>query len=90
MTKIEELTTDLDRRAGQRRLRVTAGDERIELTVQHESTAALGDKADLWRPVDHPPVNERLAEQLLDVVCALRARRFCLSLGDTPPPALPR
>lgn len=90
MTKIEELTTDLDRRAGQRRLRVTAGDERIELTVQHESNEALGDEAEHWRPVDHPPVNERLAEQLLDVVCALRARRFCLSLGDTPPAALPR
>jgi hypothetical protein len=90
MSEIEELTTDLDRRAGQRRLRVTAGDERIELTIQHESNEAIADDAPLWRAVEHPPVNDRLCEQLLDVVCTLRARRFCTSLGTTPPPTLPR
>lgn len=86
---VEELTTDLDRRCGQRRLRVTGGFERAEITIQHESNEALGDEADHWRPVDHPPVNERLAEVLLDVVCALRARRFGTSLGNTPPAKLP-
>lgn len=87
--ELEELTTDLDRRSGQRRIRVTVGDERAEITVLHESNEALGDEAPNWRAVDHPPVNERLAELLLDVVCALRARRFCLSLSDTPPVHLP-
>jgi hypothetical protein len=90
MKKIEELTTDLDRRAGQRRLRVTAGDERIELTVQHESNEALGDEPDRWQAVEHPPVNERLADLLLDVVCELRARRFCTSVEDTPLAGQPR
>lgn len=85
MPTVEELTTDLDRRCGQRRFYVRSGDERIELLVTHESNEALGDEADRWRPVDHPPVNERLAESLLDVVCALRARRLCTSLSSTPP-----
>lgn len=89
MPELEELTTNVDRRSGQRRFRVTADFERVEITVQHESNEALGDEAPHWRPVDHPPVNERLAEQLLDLVCALRARRFCLSLSDTPPVHLP-
>lgn len=89
MPKLEELTTVVDRFAGQRRIRVTVGDERAEITIQHESNEALGDEAPNWRAVDHPPVNERLAELLLDVVGALRARRLCLSLSDTPPVHLP-
>lgn len=89
MPKLEELTTVVDRFAGQRRIRVTVGDERAEITIQHESNEALGDEAPNWRAVDHPPVNERLAELLLDVVGALRARRLSLSLSDTPPVHLP-
>jgi hypothetical protein len=56
MPELEELTTVLDRRSGQRRIRVTVGDERAEITVQHESNEALGDEAPNWRPVDHPPL----------------------------------
>lgn len=87
--ELQELTTDLDRRSGQRRIRVTAGAERVEILVQHESDEALGDEVPDWRPVDHPPVNERLAELLLEAVCGLRARRFCISLSDTPSVHLP-
>jgi hypothetical protein len=89
MPEIEELTTDLDRRSGQRRLRLTEGYERADITIQHESNEPLGDDTDFWRAVDHPPVNDRLAGLLLDVVCALRARRFGTSLGTTPPAKLP-
>lgn len=50
--EIEELTTTADRMCGQRRTRVTVGDERAETTVQHESNEALGDAAPHWRHVD--------------------------------------
>jgi hypothetical protein len=80
--EIEELTTDLDRASGQRRIRLTDGDERLHLLMLHECNEALGDETPRFVPVEHPPVNNRLAEQLLDIVCALRVRRFCLSLSD--------
>jgi hypothetical protein len=83
MPEIEELTTDLDRKCGQRRITLTDGDERVHLLLLHEYNESLGDEAPLFTPVAHPPVNERLAEQLLDVVCALRARRHCISLSDS-------
>ena len=81
--EIEELTTDLDRAAGQRRITVTDGDERMQMLLLFESNTGLPDDLPRWEPVAHPPLNKRLAELLMDALCALHGRKFSVSLSDS-------
>lgn len=80
--RITELTNDLDRKAGRRRFCVGGLDEaeRVTIEMAWQVDAALpGDQVN-WIAMDHPPVNQRATEDVLDLLCALRAKPFSVDL----------
>lgn len=89
--RIEELTTDLDRRNGERRFRITSacGYNRAEITARWETDIAPPDEAPHFAAVAHPPVNGGLVDVLLDLLTALHPQRNLVALPSTPPVKLP-
>lgn len=82
MPDIKELTNDLDRKSGRRRFMITGvnEEERVIVELQWEYNRSLYDEAKNFAAVDHPPGNQAAADQLLDLVCALRQKLFSLDL----------
>lgn len=80
--KIEELTSDDDRKLGQRRICVTHPDEeeRVTLEMTWESNRALPGDAVRFQTVDHPPSNASLQELLLELLCAVRRKPYSFEL----------
>lgn len=89
--RIEELTTDLDRRNGERRFRITSacGYNRAEITTRWETDVSPPDEAPHFASVAHPPVNGGMVELLLELLAALHPHRNLVALPSTPPVKLP-
>lgn len=80
--RITELTNDLDRKSGRRRFQIGGLDdaERVIIEMAWQVDAALPGDQPSWADMDHPPVNQRATEDVLDLLCALRAKPFAVDL----------
>lgn len=79
---IREITTDLDRRAGERHFEIETRDQRARVSITWLSNVSPPDEASRFEPCAHPPVNDGAAELLLDLVGVLRANRYMVALPE--------
>lgn len=94
--RVEELTTDVDRRAGERRFLLTDPFHlsRAQITIAWSTETGLADELPHYERLEHPPLNHEASLTLLDLVCALHAHSYMATLPASntaaiPPPIAP-
>jgi len=78
---VRETTTDLDRRAGERRFEIEDRDQRVCISISWLTNDAPPDESPHFVPVEHPPVNQGALEPVLDLVTRLHLQPHQIAIA---------